>query len=337
MFKKYNKCIFCKSKNFKIEKIKKSKINFYVQSIISDLNLKSKDFKKIRSYKCQNCFILQNNPWFSEEVSQKIYGNIYGQHNRSWSNILNFVNKGIKPNHGDLYEFLQKRIKIKNYAEFKAPFMGLMLNFFSEEYKEDTNFLKKYFNLIIKYLNSRQVVDQPKKIKKLSISKGTKIFKKISNLSKKNCKKKIVNKYLFLKNSDLSWGQNDNYKSVNSISLASEFINDLNLKQLNIKERKFKFDLFGIFHTLDHTFEPKKILDYALNVSKYVIIYCHNDKELNRQHLFSFTKEFVKFLNKNKIYTFELNDLINKDFKSPELYFICSRKKKNIEYLKQFK
>ncbi len=337
MFKKYDKCIFCNSKKFKIEKIQQSKINFYVRSIISDLNLKLNDFKKIRTYKCQNCFILQNNPWFKEEISQKIYSNIYGQHNRNWSNILNFVNKGIKPDHGDLYKLLKKRIKIKNYAEFKTPFMGLMLDFFFEEYKKDSSFLKEYFNLIIKYLTSRQVVDQPKKTKKLSISKGAKILKKISYLRRNNHKKKIVEKYLFLNNSNLSWGQNDNYKSVNSISLASEFINDLNLRQLDINERKPKFDLFGIFHTLDHTFEPKKILNYALDVSKYVVVYCHNDKELNRQHLFSFTKEFLKYLGSNKIYTFELNDLINKDFKSPELYFICSRKKKNIEYLKRYK
>ncbi len=46
MFKKYDKCIFCNSKKFKIEKIQQSKINFYVRSIISDLNLKLNDFKK---------------------------------------------------------------------------------------------------------------------------------------------------------------------------------------------------------------------------------------------------------------------------------------------------
>ncbi len=337
MFKKYNKCIFCNSNNLKIEKIQTSKTNFYIKSIISDLNLKLKNLKKIKTYKCQNCFILQNNPWFTEEISQKIYSNIYGQHNRNWSNILNFVNHGIIPSHGDLYKFLKKNIKIKNYAEFKTPFLGMMLNFFSDEYKNNTNFTKKYFNYIIKYLTSRQVVDQPKKNKELSILKGSKILKKISKLRKKNFKKKIVNKYLFLKSSNLSWGQNDNYKSVNSLSLASEFLNDLNLKEINFKDTKIKFDLFGIFHTLDHTFEPKIIFNYALSVSKYVVIYCHIDKELNRQHLFSLTKEFIKYLNRNRIYTIELNNLIKKKFNSPELYFICSRNKKNIELLKKFK
>ena len=152
-------------------------------------------------------------------------------------------------------------------------------------------------------------------------------------MRKKNFNKKIVNKYLFLKNSNLSWGQNDNYKSVNSVSLASEFFNDLEIHELNYNHKKIKFDLFGLFHTLDHTFEPKKVLDYALDVSRYVVVYCHIDKELNRQHLFTFTKDFLNHLNRNKIYTLDITDLINKKYKSPEMYFLCSRKKKNIELI----
>ena len=49
----------------------------------------------------------------------------------------------------------------------------------------------------------------------------------------------------------MAWGINDNYKSVNSKALAAELFN---IKINNIYEKnKVKFDLFGIFHTLDHT------------------------------------------------------------------------------------
>ena len=114
---------------------------------------------------------------------------------------------------------------------------------------------------------------------------------------------------------NLSWGQNDNYKSVNSRSLAAEMFN---LKEANINDFKssLKFDLFGIFHSLDHTFEPNKILNFALNNSKVVIIYCHIDKFLNKQHLFSFTKEFLKYLTSKKIYNLDLSHFIKKKFNS---------------------
>ena len=72
------------------------------------------------------------------------------------------------------------------------------------------------------------------------------------------------------------------------------------MMEFNDKKRNFKIDLFGIFHSLDHTFKPKKVLDYALSISKYVVVYCHVDTELNRQHLFSFTKDFLKYLKKIK-------------------------------------
>ena len=103
---------------------------------------------------------------------------------------------------------------------------------------------------------------------------------------------------------------------------------------LKKENKKIKIDLFGIFHTLDHTFEPNKVLNFALNSSKYVIVYCHIDKKLEKQHLFSITNEFVSFLEKNKIYTLDLTDKINKIYKNKELYFLCSRNKEKIKNIK---
>lgn len=109
---------------------------------------------------------------------------------------------------------------------------------------------------------------------------------------------------------------------------------DLRILDLDKNNESIKFDLFGIFHTLDHTFEPSKILNFALNNSKYVIVYCHIDEQIEKQHLFSLSKEFLSFLNKKKIYTLDLTNKINKQFSSPELYFLCSKKK---QLLNKFK
>lgn len=135
-FKKYNKCIYCGSKKIIKEKKQYFPSNFYLKAIKSDLSISENEFRKIKVFRCNNCFILQNNPWFSETVSHKIYSNIYGQHNKGWSNMISFFKEGKLPNHGKLFELLDKRIKIKNYAEFNSPFMGLFLNFFAKEYKK---------------------------------------------------------------------------------------------------------------------------------------------------------------------------------------------------------
>ena len=306
--------------------------NFYLEAIQSDLKISDQMIKRMKTYECQKCFVIQNNPWFSQSVSKKIYSNIYGQHNRSWSNLINFVTKGKEPNHGSLFSFIKKNIKIKHYAEFNSPFMGIMLNFFSEEYKKNLKFYKNFFNNIIGYLTSRQVAGKSKKIQKQSKTNSKKFFEKINSLKKKFYLKKKVNKYLFTDYSNLCWGENDNLKSVNSKTFASEFL-ETEIRHLKDIKKNYKFDLFGIFHTLDHTFEPKKILDFALNNSKYVLVYCHVEKNLEKQHLFTLTENFLKYLSKQKIYNINLTHKIKKNYRVPELYFICSKNEKLIKNL----
>ena len=88
----------------------------------------------MKVFKCSNCYNIQNSPWFNKETAKKIFSEVYGQHNRSWSNLLNYFHKNKFPNHGQLFEILAKNINVKNYAEFNSPFMGLFMNFFSKEY-----------------------------------------------------------------------------------------------------------------------------------------------------------------------------------------------------------
>ena len=333
IFKKYDNCIFCGSKNLKIEKKQYYPNNFYLDAIKSDLNISKKKFKKMKVFRCLNCSILQNNPWFTDNISRRIYSNIYGQHNRSWSNVIDFFRKQKLPNHGKLFDLIFKQIKIKKYAEFNSPFMGLFLNIFSHENKKNVKFLKKLFHLTITYLSLRQVAGKSKQIQKKSMNKANKTLMVLNKLKPKNKLKTNIKKYLFVDNSSLCWGQNDNYKSVNSKSLATEIFN-LEIFDIKKKNKNLKLDMFSIFHTLDHTFEPKYILDYGLKNSKYVLVYCHVNEHLEKQHLFSITNNFLKYLKKKNIYLINLTDKIDKKFKSPELYFICSKSRKYIDNLR---
>lgn len=330
MFKNYRFCVFCKSKKKKKLKLQRYFDNFYLKAIRNDLNLKLTHLKKMKVYECNNCKILQNNPWFTEDISRKIYSNIYSQHNRGWSNLIDYKNTGTLPDHGNLFYLLMNNLKIKKYAEFNSPFMGLLLNFLDKEIK-NKKIRRSFIEQNLKYLSSRQLAGFSLKQKNKSNIATKKLFNNLVKLKSKNFSKKRVEKYLFFDNYDMCWGINDNYKSVNSKSLATELL-DLKIKSLNSNFKSIKLDLFGIFHTLDHTFEPKKILDNALNLSKNVIVYCHANPELSKQHLFTFTKDFLKYLKKKNIFTIDLTNKINKRYNSPELYFLCSKKK-----IKKFK
>ncbi len=333
MFKSYNACIFCNSKKFKKEKNQYLPKNFYVKAIISDLNLTEKKFDKIKVYRCLKCNNLQNNPWFDEHTTKKIYSNIYGQHNKSWTNLINFSRNKKYSSHGQLFKFIKNNINIKNYAEFNSPFMGIFLDFFKEEYKDLPKFRKNVFNEAIRYLSLRQVAGKSKKSQKISSIISKKSFQKLKEIKKKYFLKKEVNKYLFIDNSSLCWGINDNYKSVNSKSLAMELF-DLEVHDIRDEIKKTNFDLFGIFLTLDHTFQPKKILEKALSISKFVLVQCHIDSKINKQHLFSFSEGILNYLNNNNIYSRNLDNIVDKKCKSSELYFICSKNKKLIANFK---
>ena len=76
ILKSYNTCVYCGSKKFVLSK-KKFVKNFYIEAIKSDLNITDKVFKKMKVYKCNNCHILQNNPWFNDDDVFKIYSHIY--------------------------------------------------------------------------------------------------------------------------------------------------------------------------------------------------------------------------------------------------------------------
>jgi DNA-directed RNA polymerase subunit RPC12/RpoP len=107
MLKTYNSCTFCNSKKLKKEKKQILSKNFYIKAIISDLNLTEEKFNKIKVFKCLKCNNLQNSPWFDEHTVKKIYSNIYGQHNKSWTNLINFSRNKKKFPHGQLFKFLK--------------------------------------------------------------------------------------------------------------------------------------------------------------------------------------------------------------------------------------
>ena len=121
----YNRCIFCGSKRLKRGTSYKIDKNFYVDAIQNDLNISNKNLSKIKIFNCEKCYLLQHNPWFNKKTSIKIFNNIYGQNNKSWSNFIKFIKKGSEPNHGKLFDFVKSKLSIKSYGEYNSPFKGL--------------------------------------------------------------------------------------------------------------------------------------------------------------------------------------------------------------------
>jgi hypothetical protein len=326
MFIKINKCPFCGSIKSKRIMNKKLIKNFYVEAIISELNISLKFLEKnLERRECKSCFSIYFSKWFNNFIKKKIFLTIYGQHNMGWQNFYNFKNKLLTPNHGNLFIDLKNKIKFKKYGEYGCPFNGLFFDLLKEELKEKD--IKRYINVNLKNLSNKVRNFNQKKIIKKRELKAPKA-------------KQIYKKYFLIDSSNLIWGKNDISENCSSLGLADKIFN-FNLYNSDEKEfYKNKFDLFSFFMTLDHCESSHKILIKILTISKFVLIHGHVNQNLTAQHSFTFTKKIKNFLTRKKIYNIDLTNTIIKDpkrnkglnYKTNEIYLLCSKSPINLKF-----
>ena len=321
----------------KYVRIKNFKTNFYTdyieKELVKEKKIKKK-YEKIKTYLCTNCRCVYNNPWFDENTSKKIYSFIYGQHHKGWKNLINFVKNGKSRLHGDLYTKIFKKVKIKNYAEYNRPLVGMYYDITFKEKKRAK--LNDFFNSIIELNKSKQLAGKSEnEINKIKL-RYKKNLRGFESLKRSILSKDKISKYLITDNSSMTWGENDNYKSINSQTFSREFFN---LKTLNLNEasqNRIKYDLFGFFLTLDHSSDPNKILMHALKNSKLVIIHGHINPQVTKQHYFSITSKFPEFLRKKRIFVKNISKLVignQHERVKKEIYLLCTKKNKYLKNL----
>ena len=344
MFKNYDNCIWnlksCKKKKSDNLKIKKK--NFYLDYIQNEFNIKNKFLdKKISTYQCEKCKCLINRTWFDEYHVRKIYSSVYGQHHKGWIKFIDFIKSTKKKYHGSLFETLNNAFKIKRYGEYNCPFTGIFDDFFVNEISDSKKDLLQYSQLIQKYLANKQLAGfKSNKLKKKN--KENLIFLKKIQKKKKilfGSNKNISKKFLIVDNSEMMWGQNCNYKSINCKVYAEHIFNlkiiDLKKAKNTLTNKKNFFDLFGIFLTLDHTFKPHQILKFALTNSKFVIIQAHLNREMGRQHLFTITKDFSQFLKSMGVFSINLTNQVKQNVQEKQLYILATKYKKYDKVMKK--
>ena len=71
-----------------------------------------------------------------------------------------------------------------------------------------------------------------------------------------------------------------------------------------------------------------------MNYSRILVLHIHTNINVTKQHVFSFSKKFIKYLNKQDINSIDITHLINKDknrnkgqnYIDNQMYVICSKK-----------
>lgn len=324
----YNKFLYLPKKDLKEEKLS---FNFYVKYICQDLGINYRKLNKlITRGKCKKCSTVNNFPWFKSHISNKIYNSIYGQHHYGWKNLYNFKRKLITNNHGNLFTLLNKVITIKRYGEYLCPFSGLFFDFYLSENLKNKKKTDLEIKKIFKYLKSRQLANSRN-------FETEKIF--IEN----DIKKSKIDKFLINDGSSLCWSHQCISNSANCKSFGQKLFN-YKLLYLDEIDKNIRFDLFAIFMTLDHTSNPKKILEFSFKNSDVVLLHCHINSNVTIQHKFSITKGFNVYLRKRKIYNVDITKHIKKninrnkgkDYYENEMYLLCSKSNTKIKKINNF-
>ena len=92
-----------------------------------------------------------------------------------------------------------------------------------------------------------------------------------------------------------------------------------------------RFDLIGIFNTLDHTMFPLDVLNKTLELSDHVLVKTHASTLAGKQHLYSFGDDFVAWLNRSLdgISAVDLNSEVDAEDIHSYNYILLSRNAKN--------
>ena len=315
--------------------------NFYVEAVSHDLNINIEELNKdLKIIKCGICHSNYYDKWFNYPTSNKIFNLVYGQHNYGWTNYYEFINSLILPNHGDLFNNYFKSMGIKTYGEFNCPFSGLFFHILNSENFLNKKFTKTFHEYSMKYFLSRQCAKANYlNEKKEAFDKNNFHLKKLEKLKSEVVSNELIKKYLIMDASSHCWDYNclsesGNCKSIGQLLLGYDVIyHREGLDLLN------QFDAIGLFMVFDHLKNPMAILNSLIKKSRYLIIHIHtSNNSITKQHVFSFSKDFIKYLKSNNIFSKDITPLINKDknrnkgenFKDNQSYIICSQ---SSEYL----
>ena len=234
-------------------------------------------------------------------------------------------------------------MNVRTYGEFNCPYSGLYFNIFQNEYFSGDSFNKKINKTINDYVTSRQV--SKKLVLKQKINPVNRITTNdIEKIKKLKLQSKLnIKKYLLSDFSPLCWGYNCVSESTNCKSHSNLFFGVENISINHELKNIPDFDCFGFFMVLDHIKKPMQTLNLILEKSKYVILHLHTSNTLlTKQHLFSFSKDFPKYLKSNKIFNLDITQFIKKDnsrnkgknYLENQIYLICSKSKELISSIK---
>lgn len=269
-------------------------------------------------FQCLNCHTFYCDPWVSQEVASRVFTSGAPDHIAGWGNFEHWISSSnlnsVERANLKLYRLIEKKIgRLSSYAEFGCPFQGFLLLFkareetpvermelFAKAMRREPDMrwtkLTKLHHAATRWANSLVMGYHRLRAIKESLRSGQ------ANVVDHEKEGSLpASRFLLTQDTTRAWGNNCVRYGASCRYYAGEVLNadvlpfDEAAKEVACGVRE-RFDLLGIFNSLDHTSDPVKVIRRGLAMARHIVVATHHASYAGKQHQYAFDERFPQWL-----------------------------------------
>jgi hypothetical protein len=281
---------------------------------------------RAQTYRCLSCGNYFCDPWFSPELSASLFCASAPDHLFAWGAFENWLHRRppYETRNERLYAGVLQRVgTIECYAEFGCPFQGFLMQWKGYElvparridlfaqslYREpDVRWsrITRIYNLLQRWVGRVAVLALRVRglLVRLAVAAHTirahrpRIDADAHRLV--DIASLPSRRYLLTRDTSIGWGSNCVRFGASCRYFAHKVLGATVLPMHEVHgSNSYRFDLIGIFNSLDHTAFPMDVVRQSLQMADHVLLVTHHAKHAGKQHLFAFSDEFMGWLAKS--------------------------------------
>jgi hypothetical protein len=269
------------------------------------------------TYRCLSCRNYFCDPWFSPELAASLFCVDAPDHLFAWGAFENWLHRRPpgETRNERLYMTVRERIgPIASYAEFACPFQGFLMTWRGHEMpparRLDTfsaalrrppdvrwSRISRVYNALQRGSGRIAVLALRARGLLVKLSMGLRGSRGKSSERMSDVGSLPQRRYLLTRDTSIGWGSNCVRFGGSCRYFASTVLGASVLPMHEARSvAAARFDLIGVFNSLDHTAAPLEVIRELLQLSKHVLLVTHYAKHAGKQHWFAFSDDFSSWL-----------------------------------------
>lgn len=269
-------------------------------------------------YQCTTCHSYYCDPWIAPAVASQVFTSGAPDHIAGWGTFEHWISSGnpnaVEQSNIALYKLIQKEIgPLSSYAEFGCPFQGFLLLFKGLEMsisKRITSFAHamkrepdaRWSRVTRWHVAATQwaswAVLLYHRMRAVKEMRGARVDHSVLLQAGSELPAQRV---LLTQDTARAWGNNCVRYGASCRYYAARVLGADVLPFQEVVATATggsvrRYDLLGIFNSLDHTSDPMAVIQGGLKIARHVIVATHHAAYAGKQHQYAFGEQFPEWL-----------------------------------------